>query len=729
MFNEILERIKKGQFWQFPGGVIPPGKKALSNNVEIERLPLADKLYIPVKQHVGVSGRISVEKGHRVLKGQPLTQSMNPLSVPIHAPTSGTIEDIRQHVSNHPSGIPEQTLILVPDGKEEWVDLKPVSDYQSLPRATLVEEICSAGIAGMGGAGFPAHIKLSSGRNIEFLIINGVECEPYITSDDRLMREHAWQIRQGIDVLSHILKPRHVLIAIEDNKPEAFAAMEIAFQDNPAYSLCAVETKYPAGGEKQLIQVLTGKEVPSKGLPVDIGIIMHNVGTCYAIADAIFSGKPLLERVVTVTGEALTTPQNVWLPLGTPVAHAIAQCGYLAGQQKAKRVIMGGPMMGYTLHSDLVPIVKTSNCILVPSDKEMPFPGDEHPCIRCGACADACPAGLLPQQLYWHAKAKEYDKAQALNLFDCIECGACAFVCPSNIPLVHYYRGAKADIRIQQDEAIKAAKAKERFEARNARLEKEKLEREEKARQSAAARAKRQEQAVQTKDKPAVPAANDRVAAALARAKAKKAQQAEHDSDATRQVETATTEPVKDTTPGDSNSTEQQSRVATAIARAKAKKAQQAESTSALSDEPATQEGDKAADDDPQKARVAAAIARAKAKKAQQTEGTSTLSDKPATQEGDKPAGDDPQKARVAAAIARAKAKKAQQAENAPAAPEFELENSSHNEPDAQAMPEASANAPESSDDKQDRVAAAIARAKAKRAAREQQSKNNEQDD
>ena len=179
---------------------------------------------------------------------------------------------------------------------------------------------------------------------------------------------------------------------------------------------------------------------------------------------------------------------------------------------------MGGPMMGYTLHSDLVPIVKTSNCILVPSDKEMPFPGDEHPCIRCGACADACPAGLLPQQLYWHAKAKEYDKAQALNLFDCIECGACAFVCPSNIPLVHYYRGAKADIRIQQDEAIKAAKAKERFEARNARLEKEKLEREEKARQSAAARAKRQEQAVQTKDKPVVPAANDRVAAALARA-------------------------------------------------------------------------------------------------------------------------------------------------------------------------------------------------------------------
>ncbi len=732
MFNEILERIKKGQLWQFPGGVKPAGKKELSNDSEIERLPLAEKLFIPVKQHVGVSGRISVEIGNRVLKGQQLTHSMNPLSVPVHAPTSGTIEDITQHVSNHPSGIPEKTIVLVPDGKEEWVDLKPVSDYQSLPRASLVEEICSAGIAGMGGAGFPAHIKLSSGRNIEFLIINGVECEPYITSDDRLMREHAWQIRQGIDVLSHILKPQHVLIAIEDNKPEAFAAMEIAFQDNPSYSLCAVETKYPAGGEKQLIQVLTGKEVPSRGLPVDIGIIMHNVGTCYAIADAIFSGKPLLERVVTVTGEALQTPQNVWLPIGTPVAHPIAQCGYLAQQQKAKRIIMGGPMMGYTLHSDQVPIVKTSNCILVPADTEMPFPGDEHPCIRCGACADACPAGLLPQQLYWHGKAKEYDKAQALNLFDCIECGACAFVCPSNIPLVHYYRTAKADIRIQEEEAIKAAKAKERFEARNARLEKEKLEREEKARQSAAVRAKRQEQAAQKQDKPAAHAANDRVAAALARAKAKKAQQAEFQAEPEAQTEPKAENQETASQNSGAKSSEQESRVAAAIARAKAKKAQKAEESSS-SDDGAKPQVSETTEEDPQKARVAAAIARAKAKKAQQAE-ESSASDADAKPQVSENTEEDPQKVRVAAAIARAKAKKAAQQPNSAAeqseAPEFELQGETDSTIPQQRSSESQVAPQESADNKQDRVAAAIARAKAKRAAREQQSQNNnEQDD
>lgn len=668
MLSEIIEKIKSGHLWQFPGGVNPPGRKALSSTTEIERLPLPDMLYIPVKQHVGVSGRVSVEINQRVLKGQPLTHSMNPLAVPVHAPTSGTIVDVVQHVSSHPSGIPEKTILLQPDGMEEWVDLKPLSDYQSLPRPTLVEEICSAGIAGMGGAGFPAHIKLSSGKNIEFLIVNGVECEPYITSDDRLMREHAWQIRQGIDVLCHILKPQQVLIAIEDNKPEAFEAMEIAFQDNSNYLLCAVETKYPAGGEKQLIQVLTGKEVPSRGLPVDIGIIMHNVGTCFAIADAVFSGKPLIERVVTVTGEALERPQNVWLPIGTPVSHAVEQCGYRPDRQAQKRLIMGGPMMGYTLHSELAPVLKTSNCLLVPSDAELPPPGEELPCIRCGACAEACPAGLLPQQLHWHAKSKEYEKVQSLNLFDCIECGACAYVCPSNIPLVHSYREAKAEIRIQEDEAIKAAKAKERFEARNARLEKEKQEREEKARQSAAARAKRQQQAKEEKQsETAQTSANDRVAAALARAKAKKAQQ--QNSDKSDTANSAT----------EASTSKQQDRVAAAIARAKAKKAEQQNKESGT--EQSADISENAAEED-KKARVAAAIARAKAKKEQAEKSPAPkdiASDTPAVTEPASQSGDDnkdtdksqdstagqSQQDKVAAAIARAKAKREARAKQA----------------------------------------------------------------
>lgn len=693
MIQEIIERIKKGQFWQFPGGIKPQSFKDLSNQHEIERLPLPEILYLPVKQHVGVAGRILPEPGTLVLKGEPLTHSMNPFCVPVHAPTSGEIVTITDHVSCHPSGLPEKTIVLKPDGLEKWVDLQPVNDYQSFSRASLVELICSAGISGMGGAGFPTHIKLSSGKNIEFLIINGVECEPYITSDDRLMREHAWQIRQGIDVLCHILRPKQVLIAIEDNKPQAHEAMQIAVQDNPNYILCAVETVYPAGGEKQLIQVLTGREVPSKKLPIDIGVMMQNVGTCFAIADAIFSGKPLIERVVTLAGTAIEHSQNLWLPLGTPVEHAVDHCGYLKNKQKQKRLIMGGPMMGFTLHSPAVPVIKSSNCILVPSDKELPPPGDEMACIRCGACADACPAGLLPQQLYWHSKGKEFDKAQELNLFDCIECGACAYVCPSNIPLVHYYRSAKAEIRAQEEETEKAAKAKERFEARNERLERDKQEREEKARMRSEARQEARlikEKAVNNEDsatetsKPA--SANDRVTAALARAKAKKAAKSTEPHlaltlDQKQGNEQETSQPKDET----SSINEKQARVAAAIARAKAKKAAQSsdsgsnKSTVTVDDSTAVENStfnktptfpeDQTSPEEMKKARVAAAIARAKAKKNTQNS-DSESNEKSVTVEDSAPgkesivnkketSPEEQKKARVAAAIARAKAKKA----------------------------------------------------------------------
>lgn len=699
----LIEKIKNGNFWRFPGGVKPPGFKEKSNQHEIERLPLAEKLFLPVKQHVGLAGRITVQPGDRVLKGQAITRSSNPMAVPVHAPTSGTIAEITEHVSCHPSGLPEKTVVLVPDSLEEWVDLEPISDYQALNRASLVEVICKAGISGMGGAGFPTNIKLSSDKNIEFLVINGVECEPYITSDDRLMREHAWQIRQGIDVLCHILQPQHVLIAIEDNKPEAYAAMEIAVQDNPNYVLCGVETVYPAGGEKQLIQVLTGREVPSQGLPVDIGIMMHNVGTCFAIADAIFSGKPLIERVVTLAGDAIEHSQNLWLPLGTPVGHAVTRCRYIPGKQKQKRFIMGGPMMGFTIHSPLVPVIKTSNCILVPSDSELPPPGSEMACIRCGACADACPAGLLPQQLYWHAKGQEYDKAQELNLFDCIECGACAYVCPSNIPLVHYYRSAKAEIRNQQEEAEKAAKAKVRFEARNQRLERDKQEREEKARQRAQARVKKTtvtpDKSTEVQESSAAPAgakeagsASDRVAAALARAKAKKAAKAiATNTDAATAEEKPLAEKktqqitINEESPSSQDtklshaplSTEdaKKQKVAEAIARAKAKKASQQQKAAEecsiegeLTSHDANLSNEPLSTEEAKKQKVAAAIARAKARKATQQQKAAeepsverNLTSRDAKLSDDTLSAEDAKKQKVAAAVARAKARKAAQ--------------------------------------------------------------------
>ncbi|MDG6096519.1 electron transport complex subunit RsxC [Alteromonas sp. ZYF713] len=668
-FEQIVERIDQQKFWTFPGGVHPQGRKHLSNQTAINTLPLPKQLVIPVKQHIGTAGACLVSVGDKVLKGQTLTSSPHPFSVPVHAPTSGLVTAIEERTTAHPSGLPELCVVIEADGNDAWTELKPIADYQQQTKSSLISAICEAGIAGMGGAGFPTHIKSTARKKVEFLIINGVECEPYITADDRLMREFAWQIRQGIDILSHLIEPKVVIIAIEDNKPEAFKAMQQVCNDTPAIRVVQIPTKYPAGGEKQLIQVLTGREVPRTGLPADIGVMMFNVGTCYAIADAILHGKPLIQRVVTVTGEAVQKPQNVWALIGTPIEHLLSQAQYQLKKQKAPTVIMGGPMMGFTLPSVEVPVVKITNCLLIPAKKELNLSQRELACIRCSACADACPVSLLPQQMYWHSKALELDKAEEYNLFDCIECGACAYVCPSEIPLVHYYRKAKAQIRIQRDDKDKAEKSKQRFEARKARLEKEKQEREAKHKKAAAAR-KQATQPATGEDG----GAKDKVAAALARAKAKKAEQAQ-----------ATESPAGAETKPDDN----KAKVAAAIARAKAKKAQQTEAPVADSQGSA---------EDDRKAKVAAAVARAKAKKAaQQTEPDDTAN---ATDSAPAESAEDARKAKVAAAVARAKAKK----EAASGAP---TESSAETGDDSDSR-EAQRKA---------KIAAAVAKAKAKKQA------------
>lgn len=650
-YDDIVNRLNQDRLWDFPGGVHPPEFKTLSNQKDIARIPMPAKLYVTVKQHIGVEGNLVVEVGDRVLKGQALTRSSNPFSVPVHAPSSGTVTHIGPHVSAHPSGIKELSVEISTDEFEKWIELNPILDYQQKPKAQIVEAICNAGISGMGGAGFPTHIKASPKKDVEFLIVNGVECEPYISSDDRLMREHAWQIRQGIDVLVHLLSPKMVIVAIEDNKPEAIEAMQVACQENAKYRVVSIPTKYPAGGEKQLVQVLTNREVPGRGLPIDVGVIMHNVGTCYAIADAIFSGKPLIERVVTLTGEAFKRPQNVWAPIGTPISHLLEFGQYREHKQRQAKVIMGGPMMGFDVINADVPVVKITNCILAPSATEVAEPGPEQPCIRCSACADACPASLLPQQLFWHSKAKEYDKAQDYNLFDCIECGACAYVCPSEIPLVHYYRIAKSDIRNQQHEKDQADKARERFEARKARLEREQKEREEK--HAKAAEARRQAMSEKGSD------AKDKIAAALARAKAKK-QGTASDAASTEDAASVTETP-------ESSQTVKQDKVAAAIARAKAKraaaKAQQSETPDAVPAQPEDQEKPS----EVKKEKVAIAIAKAKAKreaakaaraKELDEQGTETVSAEPTSKEDSKVIAKSDKDAKVAAAIAKAKAKR-----------------------------------------------------------------------
>ena len=523
--DNVVQQIKQGQLFDFPGGVHPPQQKSISNTTPINTIDEPERLYIPVKQHIGTQGSICVSIGQDVAKGEPLTTSANPFAVPVHASTSGKVVDITQHPSAHPSGLPETTIIIEPDGLAQWQLMPVMSDYLSADKVSILERICQAGISGLGGAGFPTHIKTNPQKPVECLIINGIECEPYISSDDRIMREHAWQIKQGIDILRHVIQPKQVIIAVEDNKPEAMDAIKTACIEDTGITIASVPTKYPAGGERQLIQVLTGEEVPQEGLPIDVGCLMYNVGTCYAIADAVLHGKALVQRVVTLTGQALGSPQNVWALLGTPIHHLLDIAEYDPKRQRNQKVIMGGPMMGFTVHNDVVPVVKITNCLLVPDKRELPDVESERPCIRCGLCADACPAGLLPQQLFWHSKAKEYDKAQAYHLDACIECGACAYVCPSEIPLVHYYRKAKTDIKHQAAEKEKSEKARERFETRQARLLADKQAREEKHRLAAEARKKAMENKGGSD-------AKDKIAAALARAKAKRAAAAQANKDA-----------------------------------------------------------------------------------------------------------------------------------------------------------------------------------------------------
>jgi len=666
MVESIIERITRGHFWDFHGGIHPPEQKFLTASKPIKQLTLPKQLIIPLQQHIGREGDLLVSTGDHVLKGQALTLGTNPMMVPIHAPTSGTISAIKLSVIAHASGLSQLCIFLDVDGEDTWRKRDVCPDLERLSNREIIEKISDAGISGMGGAGFPTHIKVSSKPDINFLIINGAECEPYITADDLLMMEHSDAVVDGIKILDKLLTPAFILVAIEDNKPKAIKAIQQATANIEKIKVCVVPTKYPAGGEKQLIQILTGQEIASGRLPIHSGIVMQNVATCFAINEAVRHDTPLIRRVVTVTGQALDKPQNVWALLGTPINFLLDQCHVQAIENQNQPVIMGGPMMGFSVSSELVPIVKTSNCILVPSKVEMPSAFEkeskEVECIRCGQCSDVCPSQLLPQELQWSAKAKDYPQLEKLNLRDCIDCGACAYVCPSQIPLVHYYRVAKAEIREQQQLDLKAEKAKVRFEARKLRLEKEKIARQEKHKKAAAAR-----KAAMNKATPEATGAKSAVAAALARVKAKKASQA--------QAQNRDNTPASPTDLSTDIANDQKSQVSAAIARAKAKKKLKAE----------------AANKQPSSSENTSGTLKSKPEKEQETD----------TQQ---PSGDD-KKAKIAAAIAKAKAKKL-----AKSAEVSESDKSTVNSLDEKAVVEKTVN----TEDKKAKVAAAIAKAKSK---------------
>lgn len=704
----LLDQLDKGTLWRSPGGIHPPEVKFLSNATPISQLPLAATYLVPIPQ-VGENCTLAVNIGDSVLKGTPLTQGTSIWHLPVHAPTSGTIVAIEPRASNHASALPVNTCVIQADGKDTWCELVQ-NELDDLSHQQMIDKIRAAGIAGMGGAAFPTHIKLNPVSEIDLVIINGVECEPYISADDRLMREYSQDILAGIGIIHRLLTPKRIVIAIEDNKPEAAKAMQAAVVQCglPADSIrvTVIPTKYPSGGEKQLIQIITGREVPSGAIPAKLGIVVHNVGTAFAIHQAVTQGKPLIERVVTVTGKNVGKPGNYWLPIGTPVEHVLAATEFTP--EPEQKVIIGGPMMGHALANIQVPILKGTNCILVPSSQEIGTTPEEKACIRCGECANACPALLLPQQLFWHAKAEEYDKAASYNLKDCIECGCCSYVCPSDIPLVEYYRIAKSALKQAADEKQQAERAKQRFDARLARLEEEKLAREAKAKEAA----ERRQATMTGTDKNAVAEAMARIAAKKAAAAQSATEELSTEESLNHQSNVIST----DTT----DAPKGKAAVAAAIARAKAKKAAQVNANGAdtnnvvnvdASDESflAT---DAIAQEAPlsQKDKVAAAIARAKAKKAAQQADTAPLETADSTPEAS--AADD-KKAKVAAAVARAKAKKAaQQAETA--ASDIEVSNT-----DVSVSDVSVSDVNDSEAIKKAKVAAAVARAKAKKAAQQ----------
>lgn len=479
-------RKKKGPIHDFPGGIHPPENKAQSTTPPIRPGPLPDELILPLNMHAGAPARPVVTLDQTVLKGQLMARAEGQINAPVHAPTSGRIAAIENRPVQHPSGMTAPCIVLEPDGREDWIELDPCPDWPARDPAELRAHLRHSGLAGLGGAGFPTAVKADPGDDtrVEQLIINAAECEPYITADDRLMRERAAGVVRGIRMLAHLLRPDEILVGIEDNKPEALEALRAAA--DPDIAIRVVATRYPSGGDKQLIQSLTGKEVPTGDLPARVGVVCQNVSTVYGLYRYLEHGEPLIRRISTLTGEALAHPGNYEVLLGTPVrtlmAHAGIEPDYLG------KLITGGSMMGFTLPEPAAPVVKTSNCLIASTPGELPEPPAEQPCIRCGACAEVCPANLLPQQLYWYAKNDEFERAQQYNLMDCIECGACAYVCPSHIPLVQYYQHAKGEIRNQQAEQAQADHARQRFEARQQRLERRKAEKEARRRERLDAR-------------------------------------------------------------------------------------------------------------------------------------------------------------------------------------------------------------------------------------------------
>ncbi len=429
----------------FRGGIHPPDKKGLAKDSPIMQAGIPQRVIIPFSQHTGAPCKPVVSIGQEVKKGELIGEPGGFVSAPVHSSVSGKVVALGEFPNA--MGRMLASAVIENDGREEWTALRDNPDYMSLQSDAIKEKIRAAGIVGLGGAAFPTAVKLAPPKEkpIDTVIINGAECEPYLTADYRLMLERPDEIIEGLKILMKTLGVNKGYVGIENNKPDAIEVMRSASKNEPDIEVYSLEVKYPQGAEKMLIKAITGREVPPRGLPMDVGVVVQNVGTALAVYEAVRYGKPLIERVVTVTGEGIKRPSNLMVRIGTPIAELIEECGgFIDG---AGKVIAGGPMMGFALFSLDIPVTKGTSGILVIPEGEVVHAEDFRPCIRCGRCIDVCPMGLMPSVLSILSEKGHYEDTREYNLFDCFECGSCAFVCPSKRPIVHLIRLAKSLVK------------------------------------------------------------------------------------------------------------------------------------------------------------------------------------------------------------------------------------------------------------------------------------------
>lgn len=461
-------------FRTFVGGVHPPDNKRFTEKCPIEKADLPRKVIIPLSQHIGAPARAEVAVGDEVLAGQVIGTAGGFVSTPIHSSISGKVVGITNFP--HPNGREVMSIFIEGDGSDNWVEMPPIEDFMSLDPSEIKGRILEAGVVGLGGATFPTHVKLSppKEKKIEWLVLNGAECEPYLTADHRLMVERPDEVVKGIRIIMRALGIEKSAIGIESNKPDAIEAMRAATSGDPGIGVEVCEVKYPQGAEKNLIKAILGREVPSGGLPMDVGVVVQNVGTALAAYEAVALGKPLVERVVTISGPGIVKPRNLMVRIGTLFSDVISQCGGYRDSAGVAKVISGGPMMGVAQYTTDVPVIKGTSGILI-------FTGDQElssaigPCIKCGKCVDGCPMFLMPNLLSSIGERNRIDLAAENRVLDCVECGTCAFVCPSNRPIVHFVRHLKAEM------------AEARRKEAEAKARKEKAAREEEAARAKAA--------------------------------------------------------------------------------------------------------------------------------------------------------------------------------------------------------------------------------------------------